>query len=213
MALVISSMTAARADTNFDRNDLKVRPPTSIITQRPPKCLSNQIFWLRRGTQAPFVAPASPVPGIFTKSFFLSDVYNATELAKVFDQYCIYAVICTFNCGQSTITAGNLGTITTVIDFSDISPLSSQSEAKAYSTAITEALSQGKGVTRYIEPCLSQSVYQATLTFGFGPARSWIDINSPSIPHFGLKAIVTDNVASMALNLSTEYVIGFRSSK
>lgn len=212
MQLVNNSMTAAHADTVFDRADLKIRPPNNILSQRPPKMLSNQLYWVRQGTVGTFLAP-NGTPGQFAKSFFLSDVFNAADWQKVFDQYCIFAVVITFQTATIPGTTNNMGQITTVIDFTDINNLSSQSEAKSYTTAITEGLSVGKAITRYLEPCVSQNLFQSVAVNGYGPQRCWIDISSPNIPHFGVKAIVTDNSLPLQIQVTTEYILGFRNSK
>jgi len=212
VGFVSSCYVAARADTMFSRQDLLARPPSVNLRESPPLSLRNQRFWIKAGQSSTYTTPASPVPGQFSKSFFLSDIFDSTNFTKVFDQYCIYAVCISFVPSSTTTNTTNFGMITTVVDFTDITSLTLPSEAKSYSTSETSALVPGKPHMRYIEPCVSSAVYRPT-TSAYGPMRAWVDILYPDAPHYGIKALFYDGSTPINIEVSADYLIGFRSQK
>jgi len=206
-----SAKQVSNLDVNFDHKDLTNRPPGFNLTQQPPRNLSNQIFWAKQGAQATLTLPAAGLLQ-YTKSFTLNDVYDGGNFAKIFDQYCIYAVAISFS-PAATSTVTQVGTIYTVIDYTDLLTLGSSSEALSYSTSRSMALSPGDSHLRVIKPCVSQAIYQSLGVSSYGPSRVWIDIASPNVPHFGIKVYADGASTTTLIAVNIEYLFGFRSSK
>jgi len=212
VGFVSACFVAARADTMFSKKDLTAKPPNHLLRESPPRNLRNQFFWIKAGQSSTFTTPASPTPGQYTKGFYLTDVFDASNLAKIFDQYCIYGVTVSFVPASTTTNTTNFGMVTSIIDYSDLATIASASEAKSYSTSETSVLAPGKPHMRFIKPCTSQALYR-TPTNGYGPERAWVDSVYPDCPHFGIKALFYDGSTPINVEVQVDYLIGFRSSK
>jgi hypothetical protein len=209
-----STTLTAVGDVQRSNEDLSASPIDNRISQSPPRNLRNQYYWRREGILTSF-AVSGTIPTAGAKSFQLSDVFDATNLSKVYDQYCIFAVSVSFAPANSALPVANasLGVLTSVIDFSDVTLLASTNEANSYSTALHQQITMGKSQQREFMPCSSSAQYLTAVTTGYGPTRQWIDINSPSVPHFGLKYYFEGASVGYTMDVFIDYLFGFRSSK
>lgn len=211
LGFIDTCYVGAKADTNFSTQDVVARPPNHLLRESPPRVLRNQYFWIKQGQASVYSPPQMPLVGQFSKIFYLSDVFDSANFQKIFDQYCLYGIVISFT--QSTVAnVSSVGTVTSVIDFTDVVSLGSSSEAKSYSTSETSVLLPGKPHMRFFKPCTSQQLYRPSLA-AYGPERAWVDILYPDAPHYGIKALFYDFVGAAQVEVQVDYLLGFRSTK
>lgn len=144
----------------------------------------------------------------FTTNFGNQDQYAA--LTSIFDQYRIKSVemwlIPQFSAASSVNLASGL--LATVIDLDDASSLTFN-QCGDYTSCITTAADQGH-YRRFIPHC-ANSLYSGAFTaFGNVPAP-WIDTASPSVIHYGMKAVVSVMVSSASYDLRVRHHLELRS--
>ncbi|QDJ95220.1 capsid protein [Capybara virus 7_cap1_536] len=124
-------------------------------------------------------------------TFALSTLPNYTEFTSLFDQYKIVALKVLFlprvdnNPAVSTTTNFNPGNIYYAIDYDD-----------SITTDVNAILQyQGHKIVRgdqpfsvYIRsPKVANAIYSGTAFTSYGNTTAWLDVASPSVPHYGLK--------------------------
>jgi len=144
---------------------------------------------------------------------------NANVGVGFFDQYkivAIRAVICPQNnaIGLVTNSSTSLLTMYVCIDYDDSNNLISVAAAEAYSNCI--ALQPGESCERLFKPRIATAAYAGAFTSYANMADVWLDANSNSVQHYGMKTFVPQATAAQTLlqswSLSFEYFIQFRKS-
>jgi len=155
-------------------------------------------------------------------SFALTDLGNATPFANVWDQYRLTKVKCHFlpqytNYGpiSSSVQYGQ-GQLITVLDYDDAIVPTALTTLLSYDTCRVQPFS--KPVVRTLVPHIAMAAYAGgTFTSSTNESRQWIDMNSPSVPHYGVKYMVnacditTQGIKSFFLWV--EYFIEMRNAR
>lgn len=207
-----STRSGPKQMVNFIQDDLLRSAPTLELTQHPPKNIRNRITWVKFSNDAQQSITTSLSESNYT--FQLSDNSSISGLTSYFDQYCIYAVSCTYTPAPTAISSSvTLGRLTTAVDYDNIASLGSETALQAFSSANTTTLAFAEGVQRFIKPCVGPAVYNfnSTLT-GYAVGRMWLDCASTSIPHYGIRSIVSGANISYTLILTIAYIVGFRNN-
>jgi len=202
------------ADTVRVAADLHVRPINGVIIESPPKNLRSKVFWYQTTVNANNIGVGTSGNTESNYSFILSNLNEYTSLTTLFDQYCIYSVVCNISV-QSMLASSNtntFGRVTTAIDYDNVSNLGGLSAVQDFGNQETVAVVTGLAIQRYIKPCNSESLY--TGSFGaFGVGRFWIDCASTGVQHYGLRTYWSGNTAfTFNVDYNFTYVMGFRNS-
>ena len=140
-------------------------------------------------------------------SFKIQQVSNFTELTPIFDRYKIRGIKVQFECRQNIWYGYGTATppvVTTVIDYDDDNPPTSQVELQERATCRIQQFSASRMIiSRYFKPRVTGLVYKTPLTSGYSVVTPpYLDVNNPDIPHYGLKW----NVSNVNIPSGTEGV-------
>lgn len=191
--------------------DYSFRQASYSLNESPPKNIRSQIFWLQMTLNK--VSGGNVSTSIDTEvgqSFQVNDLSYASSFSSLFDQYCIYSVVC--NISTRNGNSASCGRLTTAIDTDNVTSLGSEAAVQAFSSAQTVTLRPEMVVQRYIKPSISSFAYQGSGT-GYAPARAWCDLANTSIAHYGIRLYFTGNSASgYVYDMTCTYTIGLRYS-
>jgi len=199
-----STTTVIPADMNQRRQNFN-------LVQSPPKNFMTMIYWVRESVAAPIsLASTTTVVSENNFSFTLNSLSNVSSLTTVFDQYCIYSVTVTFTYGS--INTGFLAPLDlyTAIDYDNTTNigLSGIQNFASYNESI---IVPGTSLVRTVKPCVALAAYTGAFT-GYTTGRVWIDCNSTTVNHYGLRTIIGIAGSALALSVSTSYIVGFRNT-
>jgi len=127
-------------------------------------------------------------------TFALSNLPNYTEFTSLFDQYRILQASVSFlpysNSSQSgTVNSSFPGIIGSAVDYDDAS-LPAQTDLQQYESY--KRNSCYVEFVRTIKPRLAIATYNGSTFTGYANKYAqWIDANSPGVPHYGLKTVIT----------------------
>lgn len=212
--VIQSTRSTATAQVAFPKEDLNRRYRAWILSQSPPRVLSNQIFWIQGKRQSTQVI-STTAPTEYNLAFYLTDVVDISGLAGYFDQYCIYSVVVNLSFNYSGTTPSGLGTCFTAIDFDNIGNLGSSDALESYESCLSSKVLADQSIQRLIHPCVAQALYTTAgpAFAGFAVSRSWIDSANTSIPHYGYRSFFISNVGTTLTALfDVNYVFGFRNN-
>lgn len=134
-----------------------------------------------------------------------------------FDQYRILAIRFNLRAQQNAIglTTNSTTTVTPiycVIDYDDASSLGSANAAMAYSNCLV--LSPGQSCSRTFKPRAAMAAYNGTFGGYASVASPWIDANSNTVQHYGVKLYIPGVTAGQTLlqswEVEIEYFIQFK---
>jgi len=151
--------------------------------------------------------------GVFTYQFNLLDQY--TTWGAVFDQYKIDEVETTFRpfaIGTSIAVATVLiPCLYTVIDFDDNTSPTGLAYMRQYNSL---SVSENETVVRKFQPHVAVAAYSGAFTSYANLANQWIDCNSATVVHYGLKWAIDAGAVGQTLlqswNVSTRMRVSFR---
>lgn len=212
MMMISSTRSTGAAEVSFPREDLVRRQGSWLLTQTPPRSISNQIHWVK-GTNEKSTTISASVPTEFTINFNLSDFTNLAGLAGYFDQFCIYSATVNINFNYTGATPNALGTMITAIDYDNVTFLGAFSEYEAYESALTTKVTATQSVQRLIKPCVAPALYSGSAFTNYGISRMWVDSASPGTPHYGFRSYFISNTGT-TLTATFDYhcVFGFRNT-
>lgn len=153
-------------------------------------------------------------------SFKLSDLPNYTEFTNLYDEYRIKAVklhfVPTSNSNVAQDTSGTTGGQTSVpalytwIDTDDNTAPTQLTQGQQFQTFKAHGMLDRMRV-RSLVPEVSTALYSGSFT-SYGQVKNqWIDNNSPSVVHYGLKYAIMNGTASYgALDIVATYYLEFR---
>lgn len=129
--------------------------------------------------------------------FRLGDLPNYTEFTALFDQYridkIVFKIIPMCNVNQLTINStgalsNNPGIIGTVIDYDDAGSPTSLGYMEQYQNFRYQPVVSSRTMMRAFKPRIAVAAYgQGLFTSYMNKKATWIDCNSPAVPHYGLK--------------------------
>ncbi len=130
-------------------------------------------------------------------------VNDFTSLASVFDQYRVdrcEAWLVPRVSGTSSASQ-NYGQMLTVVDYDDVTALTSFAAGTSYANALIGAGNCGH--YRDFVPHVAIAAYQGGFTAFANTSNEWIDAAYPNVQHYGIKAVstVTDTAYSWDLIL------------
>jgi len=149
-------------------------------------------------------------------SFSLS---NANVGAGFWDQYKIEAIRFVIQpqnnaIGLVTNSTTTLTPLYCVIDYDDVTNLTSAAQAQSYSNCIS--LGPGESLERTFEPRLAMAAYSGAFTSYANMPPQWIDAASTGVNHYGVKVFIPGVTAAQTLlqswDVVVEYFIRFRKS-
>lgn len=201
--------TKGRANTTGSTYWATLRPFQGSALAPRPKKDPHQTYRIRQavntfnsqsgisgGSSYPFFAAQDATVQFPTLAFTLADLSQESTVAGLFDQYRIDEVEIIITPSSSVAdlhTAASPNQINpqvcVVADFDDLTPLTSLSAAQQYENNVTFNGTQGCHIR--IRPSISPAVWSNGAFSGYaveGP--NWLDCNSDTVPHFGLKFVV-----------------------
>jgi len=200
------TMLQTGSTTSTVASDLVDRRQNMNLVQTPPKQIGNQIYWIEEIVTS--TTGTSTTTFVENNSFFnMGQLTDASMVAGVFDQYCIYSVTCAISIDGSSPT-GVLATVLTAIDYDNIASIG-PSGIIGYSNCSETCISGSASLIRYIKPCLAVAVYSGAFT-SFATQRCWVNSNSLNVQHYGLRCIIMQANAAYNLRFSYKYVVGLR---
>jgi len=211
--LILTSHKATGSTTNVVWSDLALRRQNFNIVQRPPKQLSNQIFWCQMSSDD--LISLSNVSTTEANVIFAGNSFNGfSAAAAFFDQYCIYCVTVTLS---SLVVEASFPAIQcyTAIDYDSVSNIG-KAALEGYSSFNYTSLGSGgqDSLVRLIKPCIANQVTSSNLPVPGGVSRQWIDIAYPSVQHYGFRNIFDTYTAVVTNAVHRVYtaVFGFRNN-
>lgn len=144
---------------------------------------------------------------------------NANVGVGFFDQYRILAIRFNIRADQNAIglTTNSTTTVTPlycVIDYDDSASLGSVAAAESYSNCLV--LPPGQSCSRLFKPRIALAAYTGAFTGYANMSDQWIDSNSTSVQHYGVKlfipGVTTAQTELQSWTVSIEYFIQLRKS-
>jgi len=143
--------------------------------------------------------------------FSLQAVPLVGGFSAVFDSYMFQQVTVRF-VPLGTIAAGSGGynPLLTAIDYDDANTPTSAAYLQGYDSCQETPL--GQYVERTLVPRIAVAAYQGTFA-GYGQKRSWLDVASSNVQHYGLKYYIQQPSTSFATlySIEVDVVISFMS--
>lgn len=160
-----------------------------------------------------------PIDTFTSLVFRLGDLPNSNELTQLYDQFSIKGVKVHIMPKFDTAMQAGTGTnptaqnqmqrVFSVLDYDDNNAPTALSEMMQY-----ENLKTTKGIQdhkRYFVPKVLSSAYGGLASTNYMPkAKQWLDCNTPSTPHYGMK--IGFSAANLGLNydLKIDYYVAFK---
>jgi hypothetical protein len=212
LMVIASTKTTSAAEVSFPKEDFFRRMGSWILTQTPPRVLSNQIYWIQGKVETGQTISAS-VPTEVNFAFHFSDLTNLVGIAAFFDQYCIYSVVMNINFNYSGTTPSGLGTCFTAIDFDNIANLGSATAIEAYESCLTTKVTSSQSIQRLVHPTVAPALYSGSAFTNFGISRMWVDCANTGTPHYGMRSYFISNVGTtLTANFDFNFVVGLRNN-
>jgi hypothetical protein len=210
--ILTSHKGAASALQQVVRNDLHLRSPNIGLTQTPPLNYRNDIFWVEDSTDVTVNYTAGGT--VFNaQTFQLTDTFTLPSLASLFDQYCIYAVICRFTF-EFAVSGAAPGEFLSAIDFDSATVPSGPGALENFSSFEVMSIATGTSQVRMVKPCVTPVVFQSgSVVNSYIVNRSWVDSANTSVPHFGIKYGLRGNLQAVVGRNYMTYVCGFRNKE
>lgn len=209
-SIAINLARASGANTELVRSDLSSRRQNFNLVQSPPRNFLTNIYWTRQTIVQPVAfSTSTSVVAENNFAFTLSALDNASTYTAVFDQYCIYSVTATFAIASTTTSVLPV-TLYSAIDYDNVANIGLPA-LSAFSTFNEAVLVPQISSVRMIKPCVALAAYNGAFT-GYTTTRSWLDANSPTIQHYGLRTICAINNTSTPISAEFSLIVGFRNS-
>lgn len=157
----------------------------------------------------------------FACQFKLNHILGVSEFTSLYDQYkimgCRVKMIPLSNVAQVQNTA-SLPTLVTVRDYDDAVVPSSTTAGvnEIYQRQDCRERRFGSTVQLGIRPRVAAQVYNSVTTSGYSNVKApWLDINSPAVPHYGIKGFIRNlnlsaTSATTAIRIDCSFVVGFK---
>lgn len=171
-----------------------------------------QYFTRTTYSQGVFVIPPATGPAGGSLFFSLNQLLNPTDFTNLYDQYQIKAVKVSLiprYTEASAVNSQNIGNFHSVLDYDDAAPPAALLPLLQYQNLKRTRTNQIH--TRYLKPALANEVFNSGITTGYGPKKNvWLDCNSDSVEHYGMKWFCDGSVAGVTYDLSVKYYLAFK---
>lgn len=211
------SMSGNPAFTASNPEDVRRRRFGALITQTPPRTISNQIFWFKHQSQATVTTSLTAITET-NLTFSLTTLPSAQvgAISLLFDQYCIHSVcVSVSNAGGATGATflGEPVQVITAIDYDSTANLGSIPLLQSYESSLTSTLPAGYNAVRTFQPCVATAMWNTSANVIGGVGRYWIDSAYQTIAHYGFRAIANNTPSAVvALDYTYSLIIGVRNS-
>lgn len=137
---------------------------------------------------APLFTTSSTVPTFGSAFFTVSSLADITGYSNLFEQYRItrIEVLIEPQVSETTNTSADPGEYISVVDIDDANTPTSYPDLGSYTTAV-----QTRGTQQHYHcwtPTVAVAVYSGAFTSFAATTSMWLDMGSPNIQHYGLKA-------------------------
>jgi len=214
----ITALAAEAGENHANADDFIRKRSTYILTQRPPRSLGNQIFWVKFSVSSTHVLNNLAPPNENNSLFNIASLPGSTNYLTVFDQYCIYSICIVSSFGLNN----NVGTGSTTIiqhsaiDYDNVNAIGSLALLQGYESYGTGLLTSysAKTSSRSFYPCLAPLSVNPTLPAAALVARSWVDSGFNDVPHYGVRYMYELSAAGTTYYVDncTTVICGFRNS-
>lgn len=154
--------------------------------------------------------------------FQLNSVIDVADLTSLFDRYKIVGVALKIHYLQSSPSfangfTGNLPTLHYAFDGDDVNvpPNANSVLVKGYCKSVV--LNANRPTKIYIRPRLTKEVYAPLMTGYTSEKACWLDCNSDTVPHYGLKMWLSDWLGATdnnnALRIQPTYYLKLRDTQ
>jgi hypothetical protein len=155
---------------------------------------------------------STTVPTETNVYFVLSNFSSTSSYVSCFDQYCIYAITATVSLASSATAYTTPVGLYTAIDYDNTAAIG-KTDVLALSTCQFSQVSMTNTSTRFIRPCIAPVIYNTSSAFnGTGVSRSWIDVASANVPHYGWRSIVNPSASQQPMEVNFSAIIGWRNT-
>lgn len=219
--LVISRSlhSGAAADVVSVPMDTKRGTPSWNLIERPPVNFQRNIVWLTEESGIIHTLSSSGAVVESNLAPLLSTFVAVSQIASLFDQYCIYAIKARFvldSQGQGAATALSYGRLHSAIDTDSTTNIGTETGIQRFSSVQSSELVPGKSYERFCKPCVSlvTGSSNSTSNTGIVMTRQWLNSFLTSVPHFGIRFMTVGN-QNVSTNTGVIYlsaVIGCRNN-
>lgn len=177
---------------------------------------------------SPVTSPVLPGNWEFTMSsqFQLSSVYQPSDLTNLFDRYKIVGVQLKIHYLQNVgspqqvpnvgAVYSNLPTIHYAFDGDDAN-INTKEQILQKGYCHSRVLNANRPTTIFLKPRVTKEIFNSPVTTGYSSEKAcWLDANSSSVPHFGMKFAITDwcgGETSNAIRITPTYYLQFRDTQ
>lgn len=201
-----SNGPAQMVSRDGQRNSVQVFRPSTLAQQTMIYSLVN------KGV----ITSSSAAEGLYAFSFALSDVADYLNYVAVWDLYSIKQVVITFvplTLPAAPSTGPAYAFAYVAPDFDDATTPANAVAMLSYATVAH--LGPSEKYTLRIQPAVdiaTTTSAAAAINGVFNKPSPWLDCSSPSVPHYGLKAAVTQSTSTSLTqwNVFCRYSIAFK---
>jgi len=207
---LVNMAKSTGSNTEVISNDLTSRRQNFNLVQTPPKNFLSQIHWVRQSVVQPSTySTSTTIVSENNFAFALNSITNVSSFTTVFDQYCIYAVTMTISYGNSN-SSGQPITIYSAIDYDNTSNIG-LSGISAFGDCNQCSVTPVTSLVRMVKPAVALAAYTGSFG-GFSTSRLWLDCNSTTIQHYGIRTIAAITPVVLTFSIEFSLIIGFRNS-
>lgn len=193
------------------------RPKVGLMRSRIPRTIQ-PVHYFKRTDYVSGVATATSLGDVFGAYVFsLAQVPTPSDFTNLYDQYCIKFVKWMLiprgnssDVGTAATTGQNMG-VFSVIDYDDNTTPTSIDELTEYQSMKMTRSNQYH--TRAFKPKIRNAVIGSAgvIVNGNPKATEWIDCNSTTVPHYGIKyALQQLPNGSQIYDLKVTYYLSFK---
>jgi hypothetical protein len=162
--------------------------PALVRELAPYDTIGDQRFYWRTVLDGSSFTQVALTDAQLAFAFALNQCYGYADLTATFDQYRLKAVSVAFMPNVASLGAGNTTPrLWTCIDYDDNNNVA-RAAIEQYDTCICAP--PGTGVVRTLKPRMAVAAYSGAFTSFANMQDQWIDAASPSVQHFGVKAVM-----------------------
>jgi hypothetical protein len=178
-----------RSDGPVNRTDLSVRKAN--LTRVPntiPSNINGRTTWFKCTTALSNIGAQASSITETNYYFTLGSFQQSSALVGLFDQYCIVQASLKFSSvfPPGLTSAPNL--MHSAIDLDNSASLGSVNLIDAYETVQVTTMGPQKVLVRSVRPAVAPDIGGSS---GAGSGRMWVDTAYSSIPHYGIRTILT----------------------
>lgn len=204
------------AKTKLIRRKRLARRPMGRIVRAPRQ----PVQYFKRSVYYSAWTANSTTTDIFVNYYGVLNVLpNVSEFTSLYDQYRINGIKVTLiprgnqsDIGTASGTVAQSVGVFSVIDYDDISPLTSLNQALQYQNLKMTRSHQIH--SRYFKPRILNSVLANAGTGAVanaGSTRGWLDVNSGDVPHMGVKFVLQQSPNStQTFDVKIDYYLAFK---